>query len=142
VEDSPNYQVAYLATPPAASLSDEAFRQQVLTQAQAAGPHYMASTSISHRPAHTLPDGTRLGEVAHYNVQVWDLTQAALAKPSGVFCFVAQAENAAGCLAALKTKFAEAAASAIECELLALAADPTRQNNRQLASLLALAEAA
>ena len=141
MEDFPNDQVAYVATPPAL-LTDEAFRQQVLTLAQHAGPHYLPATNITHRPAHALPCGLRLGEVAYYSVQLWDLTEATRAKPTGAFCFVAQAETAAACLNMLRDKLAEVGELAAERELLALAADPTRQNNRQLASYRALMQAA
>ena len=138
MEDFPNYAVAFIASAPTEALTDEQFRQQVAALALAHGPHLLACTLISHRPAHTLANGTPVGEVSHYNVQAWDMSEATRTRPGGSLCFVVDTENPAACLAALRVNLSDMT----DRELLALAADPTRFGNHQLASHHALAAAA
>lgn len=134
MEDSPKYQVAYLATPPADSLTEEQFRQQALARVWAEGTQYLADTIVAQRAAHTRL-GVEVPALVTYTVNVWDLSQSTKAKPLGKFCLVAEADTAAECLADLTEKLQGLA-------LLSLQADPLLFGNQQLASHLALTLAA
>jgi hypothetical protein len=126
--------VAYLATPPADLLSEEAFSQQVLALVAKESPQYLADTIVARRAAHERL-GQQVPALVTYSVNVWDLAQSTSAKPLGKFCLVAEAPTAAECLAVLVEKLAELA-------ITHLYADPLRFGNQQLASHLALVAAA
>lgn len=134
METQAPHQVAFIATPPAASLSEEQFRQQALTQVWAEGTQYLADTIVTQRAAHERL-GQRVPTLTTYTVNVWDLSRSTKAKPLGKFCLVAEGPTAAECLADLTGKLPGLA-------LLSLQADPTSRNTAHLASDLALAAAA
>jgi len=118
VENQAPYHVAFVATPPATSLTYEQFSEQARAQVLAYGSQYLTDTLTSHRPAHTR--GTvEVQALTTYTAQVWDLAQATSTKTLGQFCFSAEAETPAACLLVLAAKLRDH-------EQVTYEADPTR----------------
>jgi hypothetical protein len=114
--------VAFVAAPAPASLTEEQFRQQALTQTWAVGAHYLVDTIVAKRAAHPS-QAASAPALDTYTAQVWDLSQSSSAKRLGHFCFSAEAETPEACLLALAAKLRELEAAAYD-------ADPTRRGEQ------------